>query len=67
MGVQQDVILYMGQLESDNISIEGSIIDPDVHGLLDDLHGVICLPYHLWRSDVMTNAVGMAIGGENGP
>ena len=34
-GVKQDLTLYMGQLEISSVPVEGWIIDPDMHGLLD--------------------------------
>ena len=34
-GVKQDLIPYVGQLVLPNVPVEGWVIDPDKHGLLD--------------------------------
>ena len=46
MGIEQNVIQYVGQQEFSNDPIEGCIIGPDVHGLLDGPCDVVCLPTH---------------------
>ena len=40
---EQDLIWYVGQLELAIVPIEGWIIDPDEHGLLDGSSDVVCL------------------------
>ena len=59
----------MRQLEFANIPIEGWIIGPDVHGLLDGPCDVLCLlTYYgeVVHPGVMTSGVGMAIDGGRG-
>ena len=53
-----------------NALIEGWIIDPYVHGLLDDPYDVVCLSTHNGEGvqpGVMTHGVGMVIDGGRGP
>ena len=60
MSVQQDLIPYAGQLEIVNVPIEGWIIYPDVHGLLYDSCGVVCLPTchgEVFHTDMLTKSV----------
>ena len=50
-GVEQDLILYVGQLELNNIPVKGWNIDPAVHGL---------------HTDVMTRDIAMVNDGGRG-
>ena len=59
-----------GTLDPANVPIEGWIIDPDVHGLLDGPSDLVYLLYPLWRTcpfSVMICGVGMTIDGGRGP
>ena len=69
-GVEQDLILYVGQLELSNVSVEGWIIDAYVHGLLGDPRKVAWLPAHdgkILPTDMGTCDVGMIINGGQCP
>ena len=51
-------------------SIEGWVIDPDVHGLLDGPGNTVCLPTHygeIVHTDSKTGGVTMGIDGVRGP
>ena len=69
-GIKQDSIPHVGQLEFANVPIEGWIIDPDVHGLLNGPCDVVCLPTYygeVFHTRMMTCGVGMVIDGRMGP
>ena len=62
--IKQDPIPYAGELEFVSASIEGWVIDPEVHGLLDSPCDVVCLPTHcgeVVHTGVMACGVGMVI------
>ena len=48
-GIEQDLILYVGQLECANVPIEGWIIGPDAYHLLDIFLLYCVPPYPQWR------------------
>ena len=61
---------HVGQLVLADVPIEGWIIDPTVHGLLDGSCSVMCLPTHngeFFHPAVMICDVGMVIDGQKGP
>ena len=55
-GIKQDLIQDVRRLELTNVRIEGRIIGPDIHDLLDGPFEVICLPTH-YGEVVHTNVV----------
>ena len=68
--IKQDLFPYMGQLEFTNVPIEGWIIDPDAHVLLNGPCNVVHLPTHygeVVNPSVMTCGVSMVIDGGNRP
>ena len=66
-GIMQDLSPCVGQLKVANIPVEGWIIDPDVHGLLNGPCDVVHLPTlngEVVHTAVMTCGVGMVKVGE---
>ena len=66
-GIKQVLIPYVRQMELANVPIEGWIIDPVIHGLLDGLCNVMHLPTHYGKGihpGMMTCGVGMVQMGE---
>ena len=66
-GVLQDLIPDMGQLEFAQIAIEGWVINPYEHGILDGSGNAMCLPTHngeIFNTDAMPLDVTMFIDGE---
>ena len=64
-----DLIPYVGLLELSNVPIEGRIIDPDVHDLLNGSCDVVCLPTYIGEvvhPSMMTCGVVMMIDGRRG-
>ena len=55
-GVLHDFITDRGQLEFAYFPVEGWIIDPEVHSLLDDSSSAMCLPTN-YGKNVHTDAM----------
>ena len=67
--VKQDIILNVRQLEFTSIPLKGWLIDPDVHGFLDSVGGVVCLLAHYGEivcTDAMHGCISMVIYGGRG-
>ena len=67
---EQDIIPYVVKLEIAIVPIEGWIIDPDVHGPLDDSCDAVCLPTNnrvVVHHGMMICSFGMVIDGRRGP
>ena len=68
-GIEQDLILSVGQLRFPNVPVEGRIIDLDIHGLLDGPCNVVRLPTHneeVFHPGRMTCGVSMVTNGGGG-